>query len=59
MLLRIDLDSTTGPIDEHSVLSIDKEINKLSPLGLYPCDRKTMFGPAGAHAIYRNKNKDS
>ena len=25
---------------------------------MYPCDRKTMFGPAGAHAHLRSKEKD-
>lgn len=32
--------------------------NALKQLGLYPCDRKTMFGKAGSHAYYRSKKFD-
>ena len=52
------MSTVSGPVNEHVVLGIDKTINSYSPLGLYPCDRKTCFGPAGSHAIYRSREKD-
>lgn len=52
------MSTVAGPINEHVVLSIDKVVNKYSPLGMYPCDRKTCFGPAGSHAVYRSKHMD-
>ena len=35
-----------------------EDIKDLKAIGLYPCDRDTIFGGAGSHAYYRSRDYD-
>ena len=54
------LDLATGldsPVNNKSFKDME-ELKDLHTKGLFPCDRTTIFGPAGSHAIYRSRKYD-
>lgn len=51
----------TSELDSPRVNKSFKDMEGLKELhskGLFPCDRTTIFGPAGSHAIYRSRKYD-